>query len=103
MPPVIVVTADEARYYLEVCDAWASGEYSPAEMAEQYPGLSRGDACDWAVYGLSSQGWFTLESLVAEFVRRQQACRATVDALHRAAEQRYQVLQTARQQRERAP
>ena len=61
--PVVVVTAKDAQYYLEACNAWESGEYSDEEMAIEYAGLSRSAACDWAVYGQTVQGNLNLENI----------------------------------------
>lgn len=57
IPPVLTLTADTAAYYAEACDG-LSEETADSEL---YPGLSRGDACDWAVIGFTVQGWLTFK------------------------------------------
>jgi hypothetical protein len=63
LPETITITAKEASYYKDACDAWEGGEYSKAELAQQYPGLSRGSACDWAVKGYTIQAGLTFEQM----------------------------------------
>ena len=86
-PQPIVLTAEEVAYYKEVCDGWESGE----DMSET--GLSRSDACDWAVYGLTVNGWTQLKLHYAEFLAREKECRITVEQLNNAAQSRYEVIQ----------
>ena len=46
LPPSIVTTAEEVSYWDEACGAWQGGEYTKAEMAEEYPGLSMAASCE---------------------------------------------------------
>ena len=58
IPPVLVITAAQASYYQEACLAYAEGEPG---LEARFPGLSRADACDWAIIGFTVQDWLTFK------------------------------------------
>lgn len=60
-PQPIVVTPEEARYWLEACDAFRGEDSSPEQLEEDYPGLTEDSACNWSIYGLTTQDWYSLE------------------------------------------
>jgi len=62
LPESVVITAEEAQYYKDACDAWESNEYEESEILNEY-GLSRSSACDWAIFGYTVQGELTVESI----------------------------------------
>lgn len=62
LPPPMDMTAEEASYLLEACDAYSSGSYSKEELQATFPDLTRSSACDWVVRGWWIQGWFNVES-----------------------------------------
>lgn len=74
-PVTIVLTAKEAGYYQEVCDAWESQEYSKEEMQELYPNISRSASCDWAIIGYTVQGHLTWEDILHQMATYSQQCR----------------------------
>lgn len=58
LDPVIVVTAKDAEYYSEACEAF-SEDFDDALVS--YPGLDQDSACNWSVYGFTTQGWLNFE------------------------------------------
>ena len=71
VPPVVVITAEEASYYKEACEAL---EADPS--TDWYPGLSRAAACEWSVIGFTAQDWLTYEVILlsqVEYIKRLKA------------------------------
>lgn len=98
--PVIVITAQDAAYYAEACEAWGEREedgsptYSDEEMATLYPSLSRSAACDWAIYGYTVQDNLNLENifiLQADYAERMRAyteyLRETIERMYNLSEE----------------
>jgi len=81
LPKTIVVTAKEVSYFAEACDAWTSGEYTDAEMQEEYEGISRSAACDWAIYGYTVQGQLNVEGIELQQTAYADSLRAYIEAL----------------------
>jgi hypothetical protein len=79
-PTSIVITKAETEYYTEACDAWESGEYTEDELLVEYS-LSRGAACDWAIYGHTVQGSLDIESIFVQQADYVERLRAHIDAL----------------------
>lgn len=65
IPSPMDMTAEEASYLLEACDAHSSESYSKEELSVLFPNLTRSSACDWVVRGWWIQGWFNVESKLA--------------------------------------
>jgi hypothetical protein len=68
MEDPIVVTAEEARYWIEVCDSYVGED--PDEIFEE-TGLTRANACDWAIHGfpvqaalLDERDWITVSDYI---------------------------------------
>ena len=78
LPPTITLTPDEVAYYKEVCDAWESNEHTKADMEENFPGLPRGAACDWAIKGYTIQGSLTVEAMWNQSAHYAESMRAYV-------------------------
>ena len=81
LPPTITLTPAEVAYYKVVCEAWEDGEYTEEEMADQFPGLSRGAACDWVIKGYTIQGGLTVEDMWNQSAHYAESMRAYVKAL----------------------
>ena len=60
------MTREEALFYAGACDDFNPSDsddaYSGDELHIKYPGLSKSNACDWAIYGFTVQDWLTVES-----------------------------------------
>lgn len=65
VPTPLVITALETDYYAEACEAHSDGSYSEDELVAMFPDLTRSNACDWAIYGFTVQGWFNVEAKLA--------------------------------------
>jgi hypothetical protein len=50
MEDPIVVTAEEARYWIEVCDSYLDPDADPDEIFSKTE-LTRANACDWVIQG----------------------------------------------------
>lgn len=68
VPPVAVTTLKEAKYYLEVCEAWEQagkeGFHTKEEVAEKYVDITQEDACRWALYGWPAESQIDFEKLL---------------------------------------
>ena len=102
--PAIVITAKDARYFAEACDAWEDKDsdgkpnYSKDEMAKNYPGLSRSDACDWAIYGQTVQGNLNLENIFILQATYAEQMRAHVQYLRETIDRMYQLSEEVRKE-----
>ena len=96
LPPVLVTTAEDVAYYIEACDAFSDiDDDDPdamAELQQDYPGLSRSSACDWAVYGFTVQGWLNFEAYMAELASYVEQLRAHIDYQNRVMEERQKIV-----------
>lgn len=92
LPPVIVITPDEAAYYKEVCDAYEERGANEDELRIRYRGLTRDDACSWAIYGFTVQDWLTLEVKMAEIAGYVESLRAQIEFLTELMEARQKVM-----------
>jgi len=92
LDPVIDVTPEVADYYREACDAWESGEYNADEMADEYPGLTQADACEWSIRGWTIQGWLNLESLLIRLGERVKQLEGQIEFYRQQLRDRYEVL-----------
>ena len=90
------MTPDDAAYFAEACGAHegaAQGDTADlAELEVLYPGLTRGDACSWAIYGFTVQDWLTLEVKMAEIAGYVEQLRAQIQFLGELMEARQQVM-----------
>jgi hypothetical protein len=109
LPDTITITAKEAAYYKEACDAWQGGEYSKEEMASEYPGLSRGASCDWAVKGYTIQAGLTFEqmwNLSADYAEQMRnyakTLKAQIDSMYELNQKTQEAMQQANTQRTQA-
>ena len=93
LPPSIVTTAEEVSYWDEACESWQGGEYTDAEMAEEYPGLSMAASCEWAIYGHSVQGHLNLESIFVRQATYAEQMRGYVQTLIQIIESQYDLSQ----------
>lgn len=55
---VLVVTRQDAEYYSEACEAFREDS---EDAGNTYVGLTEESACNWAIYGFTTQGWFNLQ------------------------------------------
>ncbi len=94
LPPVTVITPVEAAYFAEVCAAYEglSDGADTTELEVRYPGLTREDACSWAIYGFNVQDWLTLEIKMAEIAGYVEQLRAQIQFLEKLMESRQQVM-----------
>lgn len=79
-PPIIVLTAEDARYYADVCQRYED----PAEDAQDVlssTGLSRAAACRWAIYGFTVQGEISEEDNLNRMAAYAEAMRAYAEQL----------------------
>jgi hypothetical protein len=97
MPVSIVTTATEVAYWDEVCDAWSGNEYTIEEMQEDYPGLSRGAACEWAVYGHTVQGHLNLESIFVKQATYAEQMRGYAETLIQIINSQYDLSQNTQE------
>jgi len=93
LPATVTLTPKEVEYYKEACDAWEGGEYSDLEMETEYPGLTRGAACDWAIKGYTIQDGLTVEDMWNQSARYAEEMRNYARVLKLQIEQMYQVSQ----------
>ena len=95
LPPSTVITADEVSYYLEACNAWKSvgteGGPLTDEVAEDYPGLTQGDACEWAVFGYTVQGSITWDEIINQMANYAELMRNDRITLIQIIENMYDV------------
>lgn len=89
--PVIDITPETAAYYQEACDAWET--HTEEEMAENYSGLSRGDACEWSIRGFTIQDWLNLEVLLLQLGQRMETLSTQIDFYINQLKDRYQAIQ----------
>lgn len=96
LPPVLVMTGEEAQFYGNACqefkDAGKEDAYSEDELKERYPGLSRANACDWAIYGFTVQDWLTVESQMAEIATYVEQLRAQINFLTGMMDERQAIM-----------
>jgi hypothetical protein len=96
LPPVLVTTADDVAYYIEACDAFSDVDDDDsgavARLQQDYPGLSRSSACDWAVYGFTVQGWLNFEAYMSELAGYVEQLRAHIDYQNRMMEERQKIV-----------
>ena len=92
LSPVIVITAEEAAYYAEICEDYS--QYSAEEMLDRQPGLSQSAACDWAIYGQTVQGNLNLENIFILQATYAEQMRAHTKFLRDMIESMYQLSQT---------
>lgn len=85
LPNVLVLNKDEVGYFDQACEEFnAIGQedaFTREEVEKRYPGLTRGSACDWAIYGFVVQDWLTVESQMADIARYVDELRAQNDFL----------------------
>ena len=87
---------------MDACDAWEDPTSDEDEMAKQFPGLSRGAACNWAIYGLTTQDWYTLEWTFSVLAKYIEDLRNIIDTQTDLAEKRYEIIKAAHQAIEEA-
>lgn len=75
LPPAITLTAKEVAYYVDVCNDYEAGEYTDEEMLAD-TGLTRADACKWAVFGYTVQGEITWEEILNQMAGYAERMRA---------------------------
>lgn len=85
IPPIAVTTLKEAKYYLEVCEAWKQvgkeGFHNAEEVTEQYGGLTENDSCRWALYGWPVESQVSFEKLLARWAGYTDKLRVRVNFL----------------------
>lgn len=98
LPPVLVTTFDEVSYWTEACEAFSDvdsrDQAALAEVTEEFPGLTRGDACDWAIYGFTVQGWLTFEAYMAEIASYIEQLRAHIKFQSQLMDERQKIIST---------
>lgn len=96
LPPVLVMTREEALYYAEACDDFNPADpddaYSPEELRVKYPGLTKENACDWAIYGFTVQDWLTVESQMAKIAGYVEQLRAQIRFMRQLMDERQEVI-----------
>ena len=91
-PDLIVVTAKDADYWEEACDAFAGGEYSDGDLARLYPGLTQNTACNWAVYGWPVQHELTVENHMLRIAQYIEELKAQNQLLRDLLQERQKVM-----------
>lgn len=90
------MTREEAEFYINACDDFnpvdPNDAYTEQELLKKYPGLSRANACDWAIYGFTVQDWLTVESQMAEIASYVEKLRSHITFLVELMKQRQQVM-----------
>lgn len=96
LPPVLVMTREEALYYVDACDDFKPDDpddvYTQEELWVKYPGLTEENACDWAIYGFTVQDWLSVESGMAEIAGYVEQLRAQIRFMARLMEERQDVM-----------
>lgn len=96
LPPVLVMTREEALYYADACDEFNPDDpddaYTPEELRVKYPGLTKENACDWAIYGFTVQDWLTVESEMAKIAGYVEQLRAQIRFMRRLMDERQEVI-----------
>jgi hypothetical protein len=90
LPPPVVASRKTTTYWNDVCDRYQDPEESPAEIMEETQ-LSRSAACDWAIYGFTTQGGLTLREIFNLMAGHEERNRAHIRFLERLIESLYQV------------
>jgi hypothetical protein len=100
--PAIVITARDVSYLADVCDAWnernkdGDPAYSAEEMQNEYGGVSRSAACDWAIYGQTVQGNLNLENIFILQATYAEQMRAHVKFLREVIDRMYDLSEEVR-------
>jgi hypothetical protein len=109
LPKTVTVTAAEAAYYKEACDAWNDIDYTKEIMAIEYPDLSRGASCDWAVKGYTVQAGLTFEqmwNLSADYAEQMRNYAKTlkkqIDSLYEQNQKTQEAMQQVNTERTKA-
>ena len=93
LPITIEISAEDAAYFLEACEAWKSGEYTDIDMATDFPGLSRANACDWIIVGNTVQDSITLEDMWNQAIIYMLQLKVHADMLEKTIQNMYEVSQ----------
>jgi len=75
-PDIIVVSAEDARYWSDACEELEKNNYTKAQLREMFPGLTNNTACNWAIYGWPVQNELTVENhmlRVAQYIKELKA------------------------------
>jgi len=80
LPKSIRLTAVEARYYQEACDAYELAEEPVSDVRAEY-GLGRQESCGWAVDGYTLQDGLTLEYIMIQMADYMERYRAWAQSL----------------------
>ncbi len=70
LPPVSVTTLEDARLYVEVCEAWLSVNEPDMQTAEDIikeygPSFTKEASCSWALYGWPAESQLDFEKILA--------------------------------------
>lgn len=89
---MIDVTPDTAQYWQDACDAWGSGEYTEAEMAAEFPGLTQAQACEWSIRGFTVGDWLNFEIILQQLKAYADSLRSQIRFYRDQLQNRYESL-----------
>ena len=98
-PKPHVVTLGEYQYYSDACEAFQSAGEEDAYTLEvvqvQFPGLTQLDACSFAVYGVPTQEWLTMEDDLNRAASDNEQLRIIVESANRQLWEQYEIIMNA--------
>lgn len=90
-----MLTAEDARYYLDVCRRYQPPLPEDPETIKAETGLSEANACNWAVYGFTVQGEITQENNLNTMAGYIEKLRAYAQTLRETIHNLYEASQRA--------
>lgn len=99
VPQPHITILDRMRHFMDACDNWKTvgreDEYTVEDMAIHYPGLARIDACGFAVFGLPTQEWLTMESDIGTTTAAIERLRVLLESANRQLIEQYDIITKA--------
>lgn len=98
-PEPQVTILSEMKYYVEACEAWKvvgeEGRETIEDMAIEYTGLTKQDACGFALYGLPTQKWLNLELDIGTTTAGIEQLRILLNSANRNLMEQYEIITKA--------